>query len=101
MEMVYAALLLHALKKPVDEHGVKKIIEAAGGDADSAKIKALVASLKDVNIEEAIKQTAFMAAAAPVASAGEAKKEEKPEETEEQQEKKAEEAAGGLSSLFG
>jgi large subunit ribosomal protein L12 len=103
MELVYAALLLHSLKKPVDEAGVKKIVEAAGGEADAARIKALVGSLKDVNIEEAIKQTAVMAAAAPAGAAEEkpAAEEKKEEESEEEQEKKAEEAAGGLSSLFG
>ncbi len=102
MELVYAALLLHSMKKPVDEAGVKKIVEAAGGKTDAVRIKALVGSLKDVNIDEAIKQTAI-ASTAPAAPAEE-KKEEKPkkeEESEEQKEKKAEEAAGGLSSLFG
>ena len=104
MEMVYAALMLHSLKKPVEEAGIKKIVEAAGGKADAAQIKALVGSLKDVNIDEAIKQTAVTAAvAAPAgeAPAQEKKEEEKEEESPEEQEKKAEEAAGGLSSLFG
>jgi large subunit ribosomal protein L12 len=106
MEMVYAALMLHSLKKPVDESAIKKIVEAAGGEADAARIKALVGSLKDVDIEEAIKQTAVAAApAAPAAAAEEGEKkaegEKKEEESEEEQEKKAEEAAGGLSSLFG
>ena len=100
MELVYAALLLHSMKKPIDETHVKKIVEAAGGEADGARIKALVGSLKDVNIEEAIKQAAVTAVAAPVASAHEKPAEEK-EESAEDQEKKAEEAAGGLSSLFG
>ncbi len=103
MEMVYAALMLHSLKKTVDEKGIKKIVEAAGGEADAARVKALVGSLKGVDIDEAIKQTAVAAApAAPAAAAeGEKKAEEKEEESEEEQEKKAEEAAGGLSSLFG
>lgn len=102
MELVYAALLLHSLKKPVDEEGVKKVMEAAGAKADAARIKALVGSLKDVNIDDAIKQTAVMAAAAPASSgAAEKKEEKKEEEIVEDQEKKAEEAAGGLSSLFG
>jgi large subunit ribosomal protein L12 len=103
MELVYAALLLHSLKKPVDEAGIKKVVEAAGEKADAARIKALVGSLKDVNIDEAIKQTAVTAAAAaPAAAAEEKPAEEKPEEeSPEEQEKKAEEAAGGLSSLFG
>ncbi len=103
MELVYAALLLHSAKKPIDEAGVKKIVDAAGISADEAQIKALVGSLKDVNIEEAIKNAAVAAApAAPAAGAAEAKPaEEKEEESPEEQEKKAEEAAGGLSSLFG
>lgn len=103
MEMVYAALMLHSLKKPVDEKGIKKVVEAAGGEADAARLKALVGSLKDVNIDEAIKQTAVAAAPAAPAAAEEGKKEaeEKEEESPEEQEKKAEEAAGGLSSLFG
>ncbi|UCD02907.1 MAG: 50S ribosomal protein P1 [Candidatus Aenigmatarchaeota archaeon] len=105
MELVYAALLLHSAKKPVDEAGVKKVAEAAGVKADSAQIKALVGSLKDVNIDEAIKGAAVAAApAAPAAASAEEKPaEEKKEEkeSEEEQEKKAEEAAGGLSSLFG
>ena len=104
MELVYAALLLHALKKPVDESGIKNVMEAAGGKTDAARIKALVGSLKGVDIDEAIKQTAVTAAAAAPAegTAGEEKPEEKSEEkSEEEQEKKAEEAAGGLSNLFG
>ena len=103
MKLVYAALLLHSLDKPVDEAGVKKIVEAAGGEADTASIKALVGSLKDVNIEEAIKQAAVTAAPAAPAAGGEAEEKPKEEEkeSEEEQEKKAEEAAGGLSNLFG
>ena len=55
MELVYAALLLHSIGKPVDEASVKKIVTAAGGKTEEAQIKALVANLKDVNIEDAIK----------------------------------------------
>ena len=97
MEMVYAALLLHSVGKPVDEDGVKKIITAAGGKADDSQVKALVSNLKDVNIDEAIKQTAV--ASAP--QAVEEKKEEKPAKDEKKEEEKAEEAAAGLGSLFG
>lgn len=100
MELVYAALLLHSMKKPIDETHVKKIVEAAGGEADDARIKALVGSLSGVNIDEAIKQAAVTAVAAPAAASQQEKPAEK-EESAEDQEKKAEEAAGGLSSLFG
>lgn len=98
MEMVYAALLLHSVGKPVDEASVKKIITAAGGKADDSQVKALVSNLKDVNIDEAIKQQA-VAPAAP--QAVEEKKEEKPAKDEKKEEEKAEEAAAGLGSLFG
>ncbi len=102
MEMVYAALLLHSLGKPVDEASVKKVMEAAGGKPESAQIKALVSSLKDVDIEEAIKQAAAVQAAPQAtAESGEKKEEEKEEEKEEKEEEKAEEAAAGLGALFG
>ncbi len=98
MKMIYAALLLHSLGKEINEHGIKNVMEAAGAEIDHAQLKALVANLKGVNIEEAIKN-ASLVQAAPAASekvAGE-KAEEKAEEAEE----KAEEAAAGLSALFG
>lgn len=94
MEYVYSALLLHSAKQPINEENVKKVLQGAGIKPDDAKVKALVASMEGVNIEEVIKQAA-VAVAAPAA---EAKKEEKPEEDEG---KKAEEAAAGLGALFG
>lgn len=94
MEYVYSALLLHSAKQPINEDNVKKTLQGAGVQPDDAKIKALVASMEGVNIEEAIQQ-AVVAVAAPAA---EAKKEDEPEEDVG---KKAEEAAAGLGALFG
>ena len=95
MEYVYAALMLHSAKKDINESNVKKIVEATGLHVEEAKVKALIASLDGVNIDEAIKQS--VVAAAPVqAAAPAAKKEEKKEEA-----KTEEEAAGGLAALFG
>ena len=98
MEYVYAALLLHKLGKPVDEEGMNKILSATGAEIDESKVKSLVASLKDVDIEAELANAVVASAAAPAGSAeGEAKAEEAPKE-----EKKSEEAsAAGLSSLFG
>jgi large subunit ribosomal protein L12 len=107
MEMVYAALLLHSAGKKVDEAGVKKVLEAAGSKPEAAQVKALVSSLEGVDIEEAIKQTAVAATAAPAAAPaeGEAKEDAQKgagkEEKKEDEGKKQEEAAAGLSSLFG
>jgi len=97
MEYVYAALMLHSAKKDINEANVKKIVEAAGVKTEEVKVKALIASLEGVNIDEAIKQS--VVAAAPVAAAPAApaaKKEEKKEEG-----KTEDEAAGGLATLFG
>ncbi len=102
MEYVYAALMLHKLKKEVNEANVTSIVKASGAEVKEAQVKALVAALADVNIEEAIKAAPVAVAAAPAAggdapAGGEAKKEEKKAD-----DGKSEEAAmEGLSSLFG
>jgi len=96
MEYVYSALLLHSTKQPINEENIKKVLQSGGIQPDDAKVKALVASLDGVDIDEAIKQAAV---AVPAQKAeGEEKKEAKKEEEEG---KKAEEAAAGLSALFG
>lgn len=92
MEYVYGALLLHKLGQAVSEDNLKKVIQATGSQIDEAKVKVLVASLKDVDINKELESATLMSAAA--APAAEAKKEEKKEE-------KASEAAEGLSALFG
>lgn len=104
MEYIYAALLLHRLNKEINEENLTKVIEATGTNPDQAKIKALVAALNEVNIDEAIKSAlaAPVAAASAAAPAEEAPKEEaKEEKKEEKEEKEEEEALAGLSSLFG
>ncbi|WP_297494542.1 50S ribosomal protein P1, partial [Thermococcus sp.] len=68
MEYVYAALLLHAAGKEINEENLKKVLEAAGVTPDEARIKALVAALEGVNIDEVIEKAA-MPVAAPVAVA--------------------------------
>ena len=100
MEYVYAAMLLHSGKKEITEEAVKKVLAGAGVESDDSRIKALVASLKEVNIEEAIEKAAVaapVAASVAPASGAEAKK----EEVEEDKGKSEEEAAEGLGSLFG
>lgn len=103
MEYVYAALMLHKLEKEVNEENVANVVKATGAEVNEAQVKALVASLADVNIEEAIKAApvAVAAAAAPAADAagGDAPKEEK--KAEPPSEKQEEAAMEGLSSLFG
>jgi large subunit ribosomal protein L12 len=97
MEYVYAALLLHSAGGKVTEDGVKKVLTAAGVKVEEPRIKALVAALSEIKIEDALKaaQTMQVAAAPAAAAPAEGKKEEKKEE------KKSEEALAGLGALFG
>jgi len=105
MENNYAALLLHRAGKPIDEENVTKVLEVAGIQTDPARVKALVAALSEIDIDEAIKSAPTVLAAAPAAvpaeavPAAEEKKEE--EKKEEEEEKKEEEALEGLGALFG
>ena len=101
MEYVYAALMLHKLKKEITEENVTSIVKASGTEVNEAKVKSLVASLADVNIEDAIKAAPVVTAAPAAAPAegGEGKKEEKKEEAPSG--KSEEKAMEGLSSLFG
>ncbi|MBI5145670.1 MAG: 50S ribosomal protein P1 [Candidatus Nitrosotenuis sp.] len=100
MEYVYAALILHKMKKEINEANITSIIKATGESANDAQVKALVSALADVNIEEAIKAAPVAVAAAPAAAAapaggGEAKKDEAAAGKSEEQ------AMEGLASLFG
>jgi large subunit ribosomal protein L12 len=105
MEYVYAALLLHRLKQNITEDSIKNVVKAAGVTPDDVRVKALVAALGEVNIEEALKAApvAAAAAAAPAAGGGAAAAggEAPAKEEEKKEEKKEEEALEGLSSLFG
>ncbi len=107
MENIYAAMLLHKAGKQINEETVTAVLNAAGVTIDPVQVKALVASLSEVNIDEAIKAAPTMMAAAPVAAAGGAEQkpaaapaEDKKKKAEE--EKAKEEAAlEGLGALFG
>ena len=100
MQYVHLALALHSAGKEVTAENITKMLKAVGVTADDGKVKALVASLEGVDIDEKIKSAPVgMVAAAPAAgktpAASSAKAEEKPKE---------EEPAGddmGLDSLFG
>ncbi|HSQ48912.1 MAG TPA: 50S ribosomal protein P1 [Candidatus Deferrimicrobiaceae bacterium] len=107
MENIYAAMLLHKAGKEINEASVTKVLEAAGLTVDAIQVKALVASLSEVNIDEAIKAAPTMMAAAPVAAPA-AGAEAKPAAPAEDKKKKAEEekakeeaALEGLGALFG
>jgi large subunit ribosomal protein L12 len=106
MEYVYAAMLLHKAGKEINEENLTQVLTAAGINADATRVKALVASLTEVNIDEAIKSAPTMMAApaaapAAAAPAAEAKPKEEKKKKEEEEKAKEEAALEGLGALFG
>ena len=106
MENIYAAMLLHKAGKEINEESVTTVLTAAGITFDPIQVKSLVASLSEVNIDEAIKAAPTMMTAVPVAAPVDEQKpaaaapEDKKKKAEE--EKAKEDAAlEGLGALFG
>lgn len=95
-------MLLHKAGKKVNAAGLTKVLEAAGVTPDEGRIKALVATLKDIKIDEAIKAVPVAAAPAAAPTAAAEAPAEKPKEKpkKEEEEEKPEEVAG-LGALFG
>jgi large subunit ribosomal protein L12 len=106
MEYVHTALLLHAADQDVNEENVSNVLEAAGVDVDSARVKSLVAALDGVDIEEAMNTAVAGGAAAPAPSSDDgdadeaadeaADEEEAADEDGDEDEEDPEEGLGGL-----
>jgi large subunit ribosomal protein L12 len=115
MEYVYAALILNESGEEINEDNITGVLEAAGVDVEESRVKALVAALEDVDIEEAVEQAAAAPAAGAAASGGsseesEASDEDESEDDAEEAADEAEDAGGdddeepsgeGLGDLFG
>jgi large subunit ribosomal protein L12 len=105
MEYIYAAMLLHKAGKEINEANLTQVMTAAGINVDAVRVKALVASLAEVKIDEAIKSapTMMAAPAAPAAAAptAEAKPKEDEKKKKEDEKQKEEAALEGLGALFG
>ena len=101
MEYVYAALLLDAAGKEVTEQSLMDIVKAAGMSPDEARAKAMVASLKGVNIKDIIKNAQNMQTAAAAPQAQQEGAQQKAQKKPEEDKKTEEEAATGLAGLFG
>ncbi len=111
MEYVYAALILNETGEEISEDNITGVLDAAGVDVEESRVKALVAALEDVDIEEAIETAA--AAPAAGAAAGGAAEETEADEADEDDEADEEEADAdddddddgdggeGLGELFG
>ena len=92
-------MLLHSAGKEISEDTVTNVLGAAGINPDSIRVKALVAALAEVDINEALKTPVLTAAAAPTATpTAQEEEEEQPKEEEQEEE---EEDLQGLGALFG
>jgi len=117
MEYVYAALILNESGEEINEDNLTGVLEAAGVDVEESRVKALVAALEDVDIDEAVEEATAVPAttggsggAAP-ASGGDEESADEGGEEEEAEEEAAEEggdddeddgdAGEGLGELFG
>ena len=112
MEYVYAALILHESDAEINEDNLTAVLEAAGVDVEESRVKALVAALEDVDIEDALSTAAAVPASASAGGAteagggdDEAEEEADAEEADaepEPEEEEDEDVSGeGLGDLFG
>ncbi|MFB6252862.1 MAG: 50S ribosomal protein P1 [Halobellus sp.] len=113
MEYVYAALILNESGEEINEDNVTGVLEAAGVDVEESRVKALVAALEDVDIEEAVETAAAAPAPAAGGASGEVETADEEEEAADEEEEADEadeadegdddeEASGeGLGNLFG
>ena len=62
MEYVYAALILNESGEEINEENITSVLEAAGVDVEESRVKALVAALEDVDIDEAVAEAAAVPA---------------------------------------
>jgi len=113
MEYVYAALILHETDEEINEDNLTSVLEAAGVDVEESRVKALVAALEDVDIEDAVEQAAAVPAggASGGSAGGAAEADDETDDSEEEaDEAEAEEedddedegdGGEGLGELFG
>ncbi len=110
MEYVYAALILNESGEEINEENLTTVLEAAGVDVEQSRVKALVAALEDVDIDEAVEDAAAVPAAGAAAGGAAAAAADDDDEEEVEEEEAEEEddddddddAAGeGLGQLFG
>jgi len=102
MEYVYAAAILHELNQEINETNMKAVLEAAGADVSESRVKALIAALEGVDLDQIVGSaqpelpengTAGEGDAA-AAAGGES---DLPEPTDEE----SDDSGGSLSNIFG
>jgi large subunit ribosomal protein L12 len=113
MEYVYAALILNESDAEINEKNLTNVLDAASVDVEESRVKALVAALEDVDIDEAVADAAAVpattggggGAATPAADEAEDEADEEEAEAAEEEDEDDDEDEGdageGLGELFG
>jgi large subunit ribosomal protein L12 len=98
---MYAAMILHSAGKEITEGAVENILSAADIRPDTVRVKALIAALAEVDIDEALKAPVLTSAVSTPAVSPVEVEEKSEEKLEEEEEKEEEDELQGLSALFG
>jgi large subunit ribosomal protein L12 len=121
MEYVYAALMLNETGEELNEVNLTNVLEAAGANVQESRVKALIAALEDVDIDQAVEEASIPAGgAAAEAPAGggaaaveggggggggqedvEEPDEELPDTTDDEDDDDDDASGEGLGELFG
>ncbi len=113
MEYVYAALILNETDEEINEDNLTGVLEAAGVEVEESRVKALVAALEDVDIDEAVSEAAAVPAAGAAAAGGAAaaaddgddeeveETSDVPDTTDDDDDDEDEASGEGLGELFG
>ena len=113
MEYVYAALILNESDAEINEKNLTNVLDAASVDVEESRVKALVAALEDVDIDEAVADAAAVpattggggGAATPATDEAEDEADEEEAEAAEEEDEDEDDDEGdageGLGELFG
>ena len=103
MEYIYTVMLLNSLGKEINEANIQKVLESAGADVDTAKIKSVIVALDGVDIAKVIEESQNSFVSAPVGTSNTSEvtsNEPKKEEKKQEDKPSTDDAAAGLGSLF-
>jgi large subunit ribosomal protein L12 len=83
MEYVYAALILNESGAEINEENLTGVLESAGVDVEESRVKALIAALEDVDIDEAVEQAAAVPATGGAATTDQVEADDEADEADD------------------
>lgn len=68
MQYIYAAMTLHEAGRDISESNLTSMLDVVGAEVNESRVKALVAALEDVDIEEALETAVTAPVVSPTSS---------------------------------